>query len=235
MSWFGSEKQIQGSGGFKTGAGADIMRASQNIQNGMVKLGEYNDKQDEKAQFKLEKEADKLTQIQKEYALIKAYEEKHPKFMGKVDKNGKDIPGYNQKTRLEKLALIQMVGNEVINKKSGKVVNVYTGADGHRMAVFDDGSEKKLSKAHIYNNNNNLSLNTTKVKDLGYGFNADGTAKTFKQYATEKNNERLKLKKKKFEKLNKNTGKIYINGKTGNTVKLLTGADRAKALLKLDK
>jgi hypothetical protein len=197
MSWFGSEKQIQESSGLKTGAGADIMRASQNIHNGMVKLGEYNDKQDEKAQFKLDKKADKLTQTQKEDALIKAYEEKHPKFMGKVDKDGKDIPDYSQKTRLEKLALVQMAGNEVINKKTGKVVNVYTGADGHKMAVFNDGSEKKLSKAHIYNNNNNSSSKTTKVKDLGYGFNTDGTAKTFEQYTTERNKKtkaRLDLK-----------------------------------------
>jgi hypothetical protein len=199
MGWYGTNKAKFSLGNAsKTGAGSNIMTASKNIADGMIKLGEYQDKQDEKAEFKLEKQKAQQKQIDMEDALIKGYEEKHPKFMGKHDKDGKDIDTYKDKTRLEKLALIQMAGNEVNNKKSGKVVNVYTGNDGHKMAVFSDGSEKKLSKAHIYNGGSG-SKSSKPSSNAPYGYNADGSVKTAHQYGEEQAKKRALKREAKMK------------------------------------
>ncbi len=220
-SWFGSEKQVTSSKTATTGVGKNIMTASKNIGDGLIKLGEYSEKAEDKAKLKLDNKDAKQKTLDMEDALIKGYEEKHPKFMGKVDNDGKGIETYGTKTRLEKLALIQMVGNEVNNKKTPKIKNIMTSKDGQRIAVFEDGTEKvlkytaqaesqvdiDLKKAKtkhynrtgtkkpslinnskgIYNPNTKEWIKSPTNKDLGYGFNVDGSAKTNEQYTKQKN------------------------------------------------
>lgn len=79
-----------------------------------------------------------------EDGMIKAYEERHPIFMGKKSKDGVDIPEYSNMTREDKLALIKIAGDEQNNKNSPKVVDVTTAADGSKIAIFSDGNTKDL-------------------------------------------------------------------------------------------
>ncbi len=90
----------------------------------------------------LTKDKTKVTAI--EDGMIKAYEDKHPIFMGKKTKDGIDIPEYSNMTREDKLALIKLAGDEQNNKNTPKVVDVTTSADGTKMAIFSDGTSKDL-------------------------------------------------------------------------------------------
>lgn len=90
----------------------------------------------------LSKDKTKATAI--EDGMIKAYEDKHPIFMGKKTKDGADIPDYSTMTREDKLALIKIAGEEQNNKNTPKVVDVTTAADGSKMAIFNDGTSKDL-------------------------------------------------------------------------------------------
>lgn len=108
----------------------------------------------------LTKDKTKVTAI--EDGMIKAYEDKHPIFMGKKTKDGIDIPEYSNMTREDKLALIKLAGDEQNNKNTPKVVDVTTAADGTKMAIFSDGTSKDLGfKAKT-------DWNTPKQKELSY-------------------------------------------------------------------
>lgn len=108
----------------------------------------------------LTKDKTKVTAI--EDGMIKAYEDKHPIFMGKKTKDGTDIPEYSNMTREDKLALIKLAGDEQNNKNTPKVVDVTTAADGTKMAIFSDGTSKDLGfKAKT-------DWNTPKQKELSY-------------------------------------------------------------------
>lgn len=90
----------------------------------------------------LSKDKTKATAI--EDGMIKAYEDRHPIFMGKKLKDGADNPEYANMTREDKLALIKIAGDEQNNKNTPKVVDVTTAADGAKMAIFSDGTSKDL-------------------------------------------------------------------------------------------
>lgn len=103
---------------------------------------------------------DKTKAIAIEDGMIKAYEDKHPIFMGKKTKDGSDIPEYSTMTREDKLALIKIAGEEQNNKNTPKVVDVTTAADGTKMAIFNDGTSKDLGfKAKV-------DWNVSKTKEL---------------------------------------------------------------------
>lgn len=106
----------------------------------------------------LQKDKTKATLI--EDGMIKAYEEKHPIFMGRKTKDGADIPEYSNMTREDKIALIKIAGEEQNNKNTPKVVDVTTAADGTKMAIFNDGTSKDLGfKAKV-------DWNTPKSKEV---------------------------------------------------------------------
>lgn len=97
-----------------------------------------------------------------EDGMIRAYEDRHPIFMGKKTKDGADIPEYNSLTREDKLALVKLAGDEQNNKNTPKVVDVTTAADGSKMAIFSDGTSKDLGfKAKT-------DWNTPKQKDATF-------------------------------------------------------------------
>lgn len=89
-----------------------------------------------------QKDKTKATAI--EDSMIKAYEDKHPIFMGKKTKDGVDIPEYSNLAREDKLALIKLAGDEQNNKNTPKVVDVSTAADGTKIAIFSNGTTKDL-------------------------------------------------------------------------------------------
>ena len=107
--------------------------------------------------------------------MIKAYEEKHPIFMGRKTKDGADIPEYSNMTREDKIALIKIAGEEQNNKNTLKVVDVTTAADGTKMAIFSDGTSKDLGfKAKT-------DWNTPKQKELSDAELQIGETKTKKR------------------------------------------------------
>lgn len=112
-----------------------------------------NNRENEKEKRIIEeasRDKNKMTAL--EDGLIKAYENKHPIFMGMKTKDGKENPEYKNMTREDKLALIKIVGEEQSSQKSPDVVNVTTREDGERVAIFKDGSIKPLGfKAKDYN------------------------------------------------------------------------------------
>lgn len=108
----------------------------------------------------LQKDKTKATLI--EDGMIKAYEEKHPIFMGRKTKDGADIPEYSNMTREDKIALIKIAAEEQNNKNTPKVVDVTTAADGTKMAIFNDGTSKDLGfKAKV-------DWNTPKSKEVSF-------------------------------------------------------------------
>lgn len=137
----------------------------------MLDLSKNRDKREEdkailntqKEQYimdELVKDKNKATAI--EDGMIKAYEDKHPIFMGKKSKDGVDIPEYSNMTREDKLALIKLAGDEQNNKSTPKVTDVTTAADGTKIAIFSDGTTKDLGfKAKT-------DWNTPKQKELSY-------------------------------------------------------------------
>lgn len=112
-----------------------------------------NNRENEKEKRIIEealRDKNKMTAL--EDGLIKAYENKHPIFMGMKTKDGKENPEYKNMTREDKIALIKIVGEEQSSPKSPDVVNVSTREDGERVAIFKDGSIKPLGfKAKDYN------------------------------------------------------------------------------------
>jgi vacuolar-type H+-ATPase subunit I/STV1 len=138
---------------------------------------------------------DKNKMAELEDGLIKAYETKHPIFMGAKTKDGKEVPEYKNMTRSEKLALIKLAGDEQINPKSANVVNVSTREDGERVAIFKDGTIKPLGfKAKDYQNKSTTKDNSKVTKDAPYGFNEDGTPKTIRQVGEEQTKKRYEEK-----------------------------------------
>lgn len=105
---------------------------------------------------------DKNKMAELEDGMIRAYEDKHPIFMGKKTKDGADIPEYSSMTRGDKLALIKIAAEEQNNKNTPKVVDVTTAADGSKMAIFSNGTSKDLGfKAKT-------DWNTPKQKDATF-------------------------------------------------------------------
>ncbi len=131
-----------------------------NYKNAMLNIYENQDKRaeqrlqnDEDATNRLIEKASKseADRIELEDATIKAFEEKHPIFMGKKNKDGSINKDYEKLSRAEKLALVKLGANEAFNPKTPQVINVSTRADGERVAIYKDGTIKPLGfKAKDY-------------------------------------------------------------------------------------
>lgn len=173
----------------------------------VLKLQENQDKR-AAAQFETNQAKDKViidkalkdekTKIELENSLIKAYEMKHPKYMGKLTPDGKENDQYKDFSRTDKLALIEIIGKEQSNKKTPTVKNVYTAEDGKKIAVYTNGSTTVLPyNAKVdWNKGKDKSVS----KEAPYGLNKDGSIKTAKQFGEEQTKLRI-LSKKEVKKI----------------------------------
>lgn len=219
--------------------------------------------QDERSQKRLQNEeaetkriiekakSSKEEKVKLEDATIKAFESKHPIFMGMKTKDGKPNESYNNLTREDKIALIKLASNEAYNPKSPSVVNVTTREDGQRIAIYKDGTIKDLGfkaktdwnkASDIYNGLSEEEYGIAKTKERKEAFDRKQAIKKSDKFISD-DSIKMDINKKEIDaskvstnltsKMDIDKNKIIKNRNTRELIKAKqwAGTNKGKAAL----
>jgi hypothetical protein len=159
--------------------------------DGISKVGDIKQKSEDRKQlFDLKKEV-QAKELNDKKAKISGFRKVHPKTTAGLT----DDEVYQLGDNINKIHT---------DETPMKFKESFTADNGDRIGIFYDGSVDENNKP-IYQNvvlgkaKDYQGSKTQKPKDLGYGFNPDGTPKTALEFGQEQVSNRAKKKKERFD------------------------------------